>query len=134
MPEVNGKSEVIECFTKKCPHLTTESAQLLFDRLQLKCPFWIHKVIEVRSALLKPFGFSEIKWENFTCVEKTEDRLHLSFQDKFFSSNIILQINRQSQDVTLTNSLRFNRKGGYLYFMLTEPIHKRILKELMELI
>lgn len=128
---MTGCFEATEVFRHHCPHLMTESARSVLERIQLQCPFWIRALVGIRSTFLKPFGFREITEESFSILEEGPDQLILAFKDNFFSSNIHLRIERNLKQITVTNHLVFFNKMGEQYFKLTKPVHTLICKRLL---
>jgi len=127
MPEADFE----EAFTRSLLIPDHETAAQLLKRLLFKQPRWVRGAFYLKNLIFSPLGFLPITMDNFMFTEHTPDHAVAQFEDKSFSAHLCLSIDRKNQQFILGNRVRLHSLLGKSYFFLVLPLHKRVLRHLI---
>jgi hypothetical protein len=106
-------------------------------------PLWVDKLLELRNAIMKPFGLKASphdvlngieKFGMFPVISRDQTRTVLGFDDKHLDFRIILDVVPQSASetkLTLSTAVRTHNILGRAYLAIVMPFHKIIVPTML---
>jgi hypothetical protein len=98
-----------------------------------KAPTWITKLMQLRNALVKPFGLvHETPKLNrkaigmFPVLLDTKDRVVLGFDDKHLDFRVVVELFNEGTSVSLTTLVKPHHIFGKAYLAIIMPFHRII--------
>ena len=121
-------------------YLTAMSAA---ERAVGRAPAWIRRLLQVRNALVAPFGLkpgrsklggAQDRVGMFPLLRQSEDRIVLGLDDRHLDFRLLVDVQNLGagrQSVTATTVVRTHNLFGRAYLRVVLPFHRVIVKTML---
>lgn len=116
-------------------HLSRPISAKEFSEQFFSAPRWIVALMRLRNAVVKPFGLKVEKDISDLIIVESDSVAIISKNDQHLDLVISFMTERRmndSQRLSVSTKVRYNKRMGKLYFAIIRPFHNIICKTLLK--